>query len=216
MFDPGFQDYFSDLTMIMRLIRESSYVGIFLVSAVVAYLLPLPEIVALMLFGFAAKVTGLDFVLVLAFATVGIIVGDNIIYRLSFFGHRYIGKFNKKMRQHRLIKYEHLVVDNIGKAIYFLRFITGVRFFGPVISGTLGVKWKDFFFFNMTANILHTFFFVSIGYFSQRSISITIAGVEIARNILMLSSVFIIGILFGVFSKRKEKKPELREPGLEK
>ncbi|HOF42230.1 MAG TPA: DedA family protein [Candidatus Moranbacteria bacterium] len=203
-----FQNYFENFGMIIHLLKECSYFGIFFLGVVVAYLIPIPEIVVLMLFGFAARVTGLDLVFVFASATAGIIVGDNVAYRLSFMGHRYVEKFNKKIREHELTKYENLVVSHIGKAIYFLRFVTGIRFFGPVISGALGVKWRDFFFFNMTANILHTLLFISIGYFTGKSIMVTIAEVEIVRNILMLSSVFIIGVLLSVFSKRKKPKPE--------
>src|SRR5665647_879840 len=103
------------------------------------------------------------------------------------------------MRQHPLIKYEHLVTDNIGKTIYFLRLITGVRFFGPVISGTLGVRWRKFMLYNFGATILHTTLFFYLGYRYQHKILLLLAETEVVKNILLFSSVFLVGILVSIF-----------------
>ena len=109
------------------------------------------------------------------------------------------------MRQHKLIKYEHLVINNIGKAVYFLRLIAGVRFFGPVVSGTLGVRWKKFFFANFGATLLHSVFFIWLGYRYQHKIFLLMAETEVVKNILLFSSVFIVGILVSIFSKKAEE-----------
>lgn len=206
---------FDELAFVIHFLREGSYAGFFILSAVISYLVPLPEVVGLIFFGFAAKISGLDLFSVLVFSVAGSMAGDNIVYRLSFFGNRYVERFNKRMRENKLIKYEHLVIDNIGKTIFFLRFITGIRFFGPVLAGTLGIRWKKFFFFNTAANMIHTLLFVSIGFFVHKSILMTIAEVEIIRNILTVSSVFIVGILLRIFSKRKDPAAAGPENGSE-
>ena len=200
--DPHFQNNFRELGFILNSIRGGSYIGIFLLSMFVSYIFPLPEVVLLLLIGFLAKGAGFDLGTAITVSIAGTIIGDNILYRLSFFGNKYVERFNRKMRAHKLIQYEHLVADNIGKTIFFLRFITGVRFFGPVISGTLGTKWKKFFLYNSSATILHSALFVLLGFYSHRRIITLIAEVEVVRNILLFSSVLIVGVLLRIFSKK--------------
>lgn len=203
MIDPGLQNHFQEIGYILNSIKGGSYFGILLFSIFVSYIIPLPEVVLLLMIGFLAKTAGFDLALVMATSIAGIIIGDNILYRLSFFGNKYVGRFNRKMRAHKLIQYEHLVADNIGKTIFFLRFVTGVRFFGPVISGTLGIKWKSFFLYNSIATIIHTIAFILLGFYTHRKIIPIIAEVEVVRNILLFSSVLIVGVLLRIFSSKK-------------
>ncbi len=185
-------------------IKGGSYFAIFLLSIFISYVIPLPEVVLLLLIGHILRTTGINPQITILACTAGIILGDNILYRLSFFGNKYVERFKHKMRKHALIRYENLVEDNIGKTIYFLRFVTGVRFFGPVISGTLGISWKKFFFYNAIATIIHSMFFLLLGYYYRGGIVILITEVEIVRNILLFSSAVIVGGLIGIFSKQNK------------
>jgi len=203
--DPHFQNHLHEIGFIINSIKGGSYVGIFLLSIIISYLIPLPESVLLILLGYVAGTTDLNFACILLLSISGGMLGDNIVYRLSFFGNKYVERFNKKMRRHKLIKYEHLVVDNIGKAIYFLRLITGVRFFGPVIAGTLGVRWRKFFFYNCGATLLHSILFIWLGYAYKHKLFLLLAETEVIKNIFLFSSVFLVGILVSVFSKKVEE-----------
>jgi membrane protein DedA with SNARE-associated domain len=98
-----------------------------------------------------------------------------------------------------------LVANNIGKTVYFLRLVTGVRFFGPVISGTLGVRWRRFLFYDFGATILHSTLFVWLGYRYQHKLFLILTETEIIKNMLLFSSVFIVGILVSIFAKTKEE-----------
>ena len=202
MIDPHFQNHFNDFGFILRSLKGSSYFGIFFLSIFVGYVVPLPEVVLLLLIGFVAKTAGFSLPIVILVSALGGIFGDNLLYRLSFFGNSYVERFNKKMRAHKLIQYEHLVADNIGKTIFFLRFIAGVRFFGPVISGTLGIKWKEFSLYNALATTLRSAIFITLAYYSQRKMFSLIAEIEIAHNVLLFSSVFIVAGLLKFFSKK--------------
>lgn len=202
MIHPHFQNHLREIGFLINSIKGGSYMGIFLLSMVIAYFIPLAESMLLILFGYVAWIANLNLAYVILLSVSGGIIGDNIIYRLSFFGNKYVERFNQKMRQNKLIKYKYLVVDNIGKTIYFLRLITGVRFFGPVISGTLGVRWKKFFFYNFGATFLHATFFVWLGYRYHHKILVLLAEVEVIKSILLFSSVFIVGLLVSVFSKK--------------
>ncbi|HAR99511.1 MAG: Membrane-associated protein, SNARE-like protein [Candidatus Moranbacteria bacterium GW2011_GWC2_37_73] len=203
MMDPHFQNNFGEIGFILETIKNGSYFGIFLFSMLVSYIVPIPEAVFLLLVGFLARKAGFDLEAAVFISIIGTIIGDNILYRLSFFGNKHIERFNRKMRANKLIQYENLVIDNVGKTIFFLRFITGVRFFGPVISGTLRASWKKFFFYNAIATTLHAVFFILLGFYLHRRIIPLVAEVEIARNALLFSSVLIVGVLLKLFSRKK-------------
>ncbi len=202
MLDPNFHGYLRDFGFVLDSVKGGSLFGIFFVSMIVSYFLPIPEIVALMMIGFLTKKAGLDLSAVVLVSIAGTVAGDNLLYRLSFFGNKYVKRFNEKMRASKLIKYEHLVLDNLGKTIFFLRFIAGVRFFGPVISGTLGARWKKFFLYNGVATILNNAIFILMGFYFYRNVAVVMTEVEIVRHALLFSSVLIVGFLIRVFSKK--------------
>lgn len=204
MIDPHFQNNPHEIEFLMHFMRDFSYFGIFLLSAAISYVIPIPEIVALILFGYVAGAENLNIVCVLLASVAGSITGDNIIYRLSLFGNKYVEHFNQKMRESKLIKYEHIAKKNIGKTIYFLRFVAGVRFFGPVAAGMLGTRWRRFLPCNAGATFLYVSFFVLLGYSFHHKIFVVIIEAEIVRNVLLFSSVFIIGILISIFAKKNK------------
>ena len=204
MIGPNFQNHMHEVGFVMQMIRDNFYLGIFLLSIFVSYIIPMPEAIFLVFIGYLANIMGFDVGYVIMVSFAGAIIGDNVLYRLSYFGNKYVQHFNQKMRANKLIKYENLVIDNIGKAIYFLRLITGLRFLGPVVSGTLGARWRKFFPINFGATLLHTTFFITLGYVYHRRIFLMMTEVEIIKTTLLFSSVFIVGFLVHVFMKKEK------------
>ncbi len=206
MITPDFHHHFQDISPAVHFIRNGSYFGIFLLSIVASYIFPIPEAIFLLLVGYVAKITGMNLIGVIALSTSGIIIGDNILYRLSFFGNKYVERFNRKMRKHKLIQYEHLVTDNVEFSVYFLKFVAGVRFFGPVILGSLRASRKKFVMHNAVASLLHTALLIILGYYFHKKIVTTIAGVEIFKNVLLFSSAVIVGFIISLAAKKTDKK----------
>ncbi len=202
MIDPNFHHHFQDINFMVHFIKNGSYFGVFFFSIIVSYIFPLPEAIFLLLVGYVAKITGMNIFLVVTIAILGIVVGDNILYQLSFFGNKYVEKFNRKMRKHKLIQYEHLVTEHVAFSVYFLKFVAGVRFFGPVILGSLRAPRKKFIIHNAIASILHTTVLILLGYYLHRKILPTLAGVEIFKNVLLFSSAVIVGFVLSVFSRK--------------
>ncbi|MEI8344161.1 MAG: VTT domain-containing protein [Candidatus Moraniibacteriota bacterium] len=206
MITPDFHHHFQDISPAVHFIRNGSYFGIFLFSIVASYIFPIPEAIFLLLVGYVAKITGMNLIGVIALSTSGIIIGDNILYRLSFFGNKYVERFNRKMRKHKLIQYEHLVTDNVAFSVYFLKFVAGVRFFGPVILGSLRASRKKFVIHNAIASLLHTVLLIILGYYFHKKIVTTIAGVEIFKNVLLFSSAVIVGFIISLAAEKIDKK----------
>ncbi len=198
----NFQHHLQDFGPVVHFIRSGSYFGIFFLAIIASYVFPIPEAVFLLLVGYVAKVTRMNILTVVILATGGIIIGDNLLYWLSYFGNKYVEKFNHKMRKYELIKYEHLVTDNVAWSIYFLKFIAGVRFLNPVLLGSLRASWKKFFLHNAIASILHTAGLVLLGYYLHKKIIPVVTGIEILKNIMLFFSAVIAGLLVAAFRKK--------------
>lgn len=187
-------------------LEHASYAGVFLVSLLGGFFIPAPEAVLLMLVGFVASKGIINVLVALLFAIVGGILGDMLLFWLSLSGSRHISHFRRKLDKSKLVEYEHLVADNVGKAVFFLRFVAGVRFFAPIIVGASGASWRRFLFFDAWASVVNAILFVLLGYFFQKHIIFTVTTVEIIKNILLFFSALIASVLVGLFWKKEHAK----------
>ena len=187
---------------ILEFLKSNSYLGVFALSLLGAYLIPAPEAVLLMLLGYAAGLGIVELNLVLALAILGGILGDMFVFWLSYKGSKYVEHFRHKVRKSKLEKYEHYVVSHIGKAVFFLRFIVGVRFFAPVMAGSLQAEPKRFLFYETIAASINAVLFVALGYVFHKHIFFTLTTVEIVKNVLFLSSAIIVSVVVGYFMKK--------------
>lgn len=192
-----------DFGFIMRSLREGSYVTVFIMSMLVGYVLPVPEVVVLILAGFAAATGALKLSVVLAVTYLGILTGDVLIYTLARLGSRAVQRFNQKIRLSKLFQYEQIALSNITATIYFLRFFVGFRFFGPVFSGTFGAERKKFIFASAGASLLHTVLFVLLGYYFSHQVWLLITQAEIMKYALMAISPFAAGALIAWQRRRQ-------------
>ena len=140
---------------------------------------------------------------------IGVIVGDNILFLLSRHKNHIINKFKKKIAPKQFTKYELKMKDHIGKTIFLLRFIIGLRFLSPVIAGSTNVEWKKFFIYNTLAVLIFVPFFIIIGYNFNTILSLIIEDVSLIKNIVIIVvlSIIVISIIHKVkkkFFKREE------------
>jgi membrane protein DedA with SNARE-associated domain len=93
-----------------------------------------------------------------------VLTGDIFLFWLSRRGSKYIDKIQKKFKEGTLLKYKNLMRDNIGITVFLLRFIIGVRLFGPILAGALKAKWITFLAYDTLALIIYVPVFVFLGY----------------------------------------------------
>ncbi len=188
---------FNDLNTdnVIRIIESFSYLGIAGFSVLTGYIIPIPEEVTLLIIGYVAGIGPIKLYFAVAAAAGGVIVGDNILFLMSLRGSKYVDRLKNKLRKNKIIHYEHVMHEHIGKTIFFIRFVVGLRFFGPVLAGMLKVKWRKFFFINAAASILHALFFISLGYYFHRSFLVLVTQVEVIRHILFFFSASLFGLL---------------------
>ena len=189
-------------------LENFSYIGIFILILLSGYLIPVPEEISLLLVGYIVGFGFNNIYAAMIASILGVLAGDNIIFWLSKYkGSRLINRLNnrlkRKIRKNEIAKYRHLMKKHIGKTIFILRFIVGLRFFAPFLAGSMKVKWKKFQFYNLLAVIIYVPMLVLLGYFFHNRLAQIITEVEIARHLFFLLFLMFAGTLISVFIKKK-------------
>ena len=188
----------------LNFLEQFSYAGLFLFVVFSGYLIPIPEEILLLLLGYIAGVGLISIYLALAAGILGVLIGDNILFWLSHFqGSKIVHRLKKKIRKHELMKYKHLMKQHIGKTIFILRFIVGLRFFSPFLAGSLRVKWKVFQIYNLMAVSIYVPILVFLGYHFHNKILLVISSVEIVRHSIFFIFLAVVGYLITVFVRKK-------------
>lgn len=188
-------------------IEQFSYIGIFLMFALAGYVIPVPEEILLLLIGYIAAL-GFFNVYIAAFASLlGIILGDNMVFWLSKYSRNIIIKsLKKKISKKDIIKYRGFMKSHIGKSIFILRFTPGLRFLSPLLAGSMNVKSKKFFLYNLTAIIIYVPVIIFIGYHFNTQLSMIIRRLKIAKHIIFVLLLAVIGLLISLYANRKSSK----------
>ena len=185
-------------------IEHFSYLGIFVLGATVGYAIPIPEEIFLLLVGYIAGVGFYNVYLAALFALLGILVGDNVLFWLSRYRvSKLIDKLKRSLDKHNIMKYRHLMKKHIGKTIFTLKFIVGLRIFSPFLAGSMKIKWKIFQFYNLLAVLIYIPILIFLGFHFHNKLALVITGVELVRHLIFFLVLILIGFLISIFVKNK-------------
>ena len=117
--------------------------------------------------GFFAHGGGFDIRILLGVVWAAAILGDQCNFMIGhFFGNKIIrsGKV-KAMTPERVAKSEAFLDKWGSLAIFLGRFFPFIRTFVPFLAGMGGMKWHNFFVFNILGGITWSTLFILLGYF---------------------------------------------------
>lgn len=169
-----------------------SYPGFFVYLASVGYVIPIPEEMVLAVAGFLAGAGRINIYLVLLVCIGGVMLGDNILYRLASRRNRYILRWLARVPPDKLEKYHNFMERNITLSLVLMRFLIGVRFLGPILAGTAGVTWRKFFFSDLLAVTLYISGFIYLGFTFADEIQWLVAEIEWFRKFVVGSGLVIL------------------------
>lgn len=192
-------------SFILTYVNNFSYFGVFLLLAIIA-LIPIPEEIVLLLIGYFAASGFAELDKIIISSILGVIIGDNVLFLLSKHGSKYVNKLKNKFAPKTFAKYDKLMKGHIGKTIFLLRFIIGLRFLGPITAGTNKAKWKTFFIFNTLAILIFVPAFILIGYKFNSFLSNIIEKILVVKHIVVISIIMLIFLsLYLVINKKLQK-----------
>jgi membrane protein DedA with SNARE-associated domain len=164
--------------LVSSYIEHFTYVGLLLVLVLCGMGLPVPEDLALLTGGFLVHRGVTQYPTTLAVSFIGVVAGDNSLF---FLGRRFgtrILRYLGYVRPHVLPRIERLrrFMDRHGHmAIFYARFLAGVRAPVYLLAGSTGVAPKRFVVYDALGALFSVPIAVSIGYFFGDQIEVAVA-----------------------------------------
>lgn len=154
--------------LVSSYIEHFTYIGLFVVLMLCGLGLPVPEDVALLAGGYLVHRGITRYPITLAVSLVGVVAGDNSLYflgrrvgagMLSYFGLRNAGGDGHVERIERFMhRHGHL-------AIFYARFLAGLRALVYLSAGSFGVPPARFLIYDLLGALISVPVVVSAGYF---------------------------------------------------
>jgi membrane protein DedA with SNARE-associated domain len=168
----------ASLIDVSHLVEVSGYPILFLLVMAESGGVPLPGETALIVGGVLASQGKMQIELVIAVAALAAIVGDNIGYQIGRKGGRWLLERPGPFLRHRLMVLEtgEPFFEHHGpKAVFFGRFILGLRTWASWLAGANHMRWRTFFLWNALGGICWATGVGLIAYFVGQSASNAIA-----------------------------------------
>jgi membrane protein DedA with SNARE-associated domain len=169
--------------LVSAYIEHFTYVGLFVVLLLCGLGFPMPEDVALLAGGYLVHRGIIRYPITLGISLVGVVAGDNSLYfigrhagsrLLTYFGLSKPGSGNHIERMQAFMhRHGHL-------AIFYARFLAGLRAVIYLSAGSLGVSPGRFLFYDLLGAVISVPIVVTAGY---------LFGSEIERAVLWVGGV---------------------------
>lgn len=160
---------------LLDLIGRYGYLVIFLGVMAESGGVPLPGETVLIVSGALAHRGVLDLGDVLFFGILGAVTGDQVGYWVGRKGGRpFVLRWGRYLwiTSGRLARAQAFFDRHGGRAVFFARFITGLRVFAALAAGTSRMPWGRFVLYNALGGTVWATAAVSLGYFLWASISL--------------------------------------------
>lgn len=199
------------LLLVSHYIEHFTYAGLFIVLILCGVGLPLPEDVALLTGGYLVHRGIIEYPITLIVALVGVVAGDNSLFFLGRrFGTglvRYFG-INRPGTQTQIEWIRDFMRRHGHRAIFYARFLAGLRALVYLSAGSFGVTPLRFLFYDFLGAIISVPIVVSIGYLFGGQLEAAIqylGGFERLIWIVIILSIAVYGTRLLIFSGPRNK-----------
>jgi len=175
--------------------------------------LPIPEDAALLAGGFLVHRGVIQYPITILVALVGVVAGDNSLF---FLGRRfgtglvaYLGY--GRPRSQRQIDWLRTFMDRHGhRAIFYARFVAGLRALVYLSAGSLGVSPLRFFLYDLAGALISVPIVVTLGYVFGNELEAVlhyIGGIEKLVWVVLGLSLAVIAMRLLMYTRGREETP---------
>lgn len=153
--------------LVSSYIEHFTYIGLFVVLMLCGLGLPVPEDVALLAGGYLAHRGVTHYPITLAVSLVGVVAGDNSLFFLGRrVGSSVLTYFGLKRRgsDGQLERIESFMLRHGHLAIFYARFLAGLRALIYFSAGSFGVPPGRFFVYDLAGALISVPIVVTVGY----------------------------------------------------
>jgi len=196
--------------LISAYIEHFTYLGLFVVLMLCGLGMPIPEDVALLAGGYLAHRGITRYPITLAVSLLGVVAGDNSLFFLGRrFGTGLVRYFTLAWpgRQHQIERIEHFMRRHGARAVFYARFLAGLRALIYLSAGSFGVRPAVFLLYDLLGALISVPIVVTLGYIFGKQIEMMvryIGGFERLIVIVAILSAAIYGTRLLVLRKINE------------
>ncbi|MED5578909.1 MAG: DedA family protein [Nitrospinota bacterium] len=179
----------------IRYISEFTYFGIFFVLLLCGLGLPLPEDIIVFSSGYLSYLGTTQPIIALSVNFIGILAGDLIIYGIGYFYGDQISNFRflkKIATEERLIKSERFFETHGKKAIFFGRFLMGLRTPLFLAAGITRFPFKIFVIMDLAAAIISVPILFSLSFYFGNQIEYALELLSSIQKIIFFLGIMIL------------------------
>src|SRR5579862_9696126 len=166
---------------------------------------PVPGETAVLFAGFAANAHKLSIVLVIVVASAGAIIGDNIGFVIGRRGGRALlerpGRFYEE-RQRVLALGDPFFARHGAKAVFFGRWIAGLRVWASWLAGASSMRWPTFVVWNAAGGIAWATSVALAAYFGGTTVESIFSKIGL-YGIIVAGVALLIGVAWFVRRRRR-------------
>jgi membrane protein DedA with SNARE-associated domain len=183
-------------------VLQFSYLGIFLWFAIIEQLTPIPEEVYLMTLGYIAVHAGMNIFLCGIAALAGLLTTDNLLFYLALKGNKFSQKLLRKINHELLDKIKKKLQKKAAVTIFIGALVPKLRFFNPLIAGSINIKFKIFFIANALAALLYVAVYMCIGILFHNQLNYILKKLAYVQHGVFIVVMVAIAIFIAVKMKK--------------
>jgi membrane protein DedA with SNARE-associated domain len=184
------------LAVLIHIPQNLGYPVLFALVMVESMGIPVPGETSIILAGLAANQGNLSIELVILVAAAAAIVGDNIGFEIGRRGGRVLlekpGPFERQRRQ-MLAVADPFFARHGAKAVFFGRWIAGLRVWAALFAGASEMRWRTFFVWNAAGGIGWAASVALAAYFGGKAVEQVVAKVGLYGGLAV--AVVLVGLL---------------------
>ena len=197
------------VSLVSAYIEHFTYLGLFAILTLCGLGLPIPEDVVLLTGGYLVHRGITRYPVTLVVSLLGVVVGDNSLFFLGrHFGTRLVRYFSLgRGRKSQIERIEAFMQRYGHRAIFYARFLAGLRALVYLSAGSFGVRPAVFLLYDLVGALISVPIVVTLGYVFGKQLELLVkylGGFERLILIVAILCVAVYGTRLFVLRKPKE------------
>lgn len=199
--------------LVSAYIQHFTYAGLLVVLVLCGMGLPIPEDVVLLAGGFLVHRGLIQYPITILVALVGVVAGDNSLF---FLGRRfgtglvaYLG-IGRPRSQRQIDRLKGFMDRHGHRAIFYARFVAGLRALVYLTAGSFGVNPLRFFLYDLAGAVISVPIVITLGYLFGNELEVVlhyIGGIEKLVWVVLGLSLAVIAMRMLMFTREHEETP---------
>jgi membrane protein DedA with SNARE-associated domain len=183
--------------LISQYIEHFTYLGLFAVLTLCGLGLPIPEDVILLTGGYLVHRGITRYPITLAVSLLGVVVGDNSLFFLGrHFGSGLVRYFSigRPGRRSQIERIEAFMQRYGHRAIFYARFLAGLRALVYLSAGSFGVRPAVFLIYDLTGALISVPIVVTLGYVFGKQLELLVRYLGGLERLIVIVAVLCVAV----------------------